>query len=101
MLFPQKSQVAEVVGQMVYPAFSTLILFRAGFSANSSYFHLQKKIMAIRGSIDLRLRPLKLAFVVDANDAEQIKTAIQINTYLWGGMFNPIIPGYKRIPGCL
>lgn len=54
--------------------------------------------MAIRGSIDLRLRPLKLAFVVDPNDAQQIKAAIQINTYLWGGMFNPIIAGYKRIP---
>jgi hypothetical protein len=54
--------------------------------------------MSISGSLDLRLRPLKLAFAVDINNVQQMKEAIRINTYLWGGMYNPIIPVHKRIP---
>ena len=51
-----------------------------------------------RGTINVRLRPVKLAFLVNPKDKDSLLKAIEINTFLWGGMFNPIIPTYKRIP---
>lgn len=50
------------------------------------------------GSVDVRLRPIKLAFLVHPNDKEALMEAIKINTFLWGGMYNPIIPAYDRVP---
>jgi len=50
------------------------------------------------GTINIKLRPIKLAFLVDPNDKTALLEAIEINTFLWGGMFNPIIPTFKRIP---
>ena len=49
------------------------------------------------GTINIKLRPIKLAFLVDPSDKIALMEAIQINTFLWGGMFNPIIPTFKRI----
>ena len=51
-----------------------------------------------RGTVKVKLRPIKLAFLVHPNDKESLLKAIEINTFLWGGMYNPIIPTYKRIP---
>jgi len=36
--------------------------------------------------------------MVHPHDREGILEAIQINTFLWGGTFNPIIPAFDRIP---
>ena len=52
----------------------------------------------IRGTVNVRLRPIKLAFLVTPKDKASLLKAIEINTFLWGGMYNPIIPTYKRIP---
>ena len=52
----------------------------------------------IRGTVDVKLRPIKLAFLVHPDDKESLLTAIEINTLLWGGMYNPIIPAYKETP---
>ncbi|MDE0042081.1 MAG: hypothetical protein OXT74_08595, partial [Candidatus Poribacteria bacterium] len=50
------------------------------------------------GTVNVRLRPIKLAFLVNPNDKASLLKAIEINTFLWGGMYNPIIPTYRRIP---
>ena len=50
------------------------------------------------GTVDIRLRPVKLAFVVSPSDRTSLLKAIQINSCLWGGVFNPIIPFYRRTP---
>ncbi len=50
------------------------------------------------GTVNVRLRPIKLAFLVNPKDRDSLLKAIEINTFLWGGMFNPIIPTYRRIP---
>ena len=50
------------------------------------------------GTISVKLRPIKLAFLVSPNDKDSLLKAIEINTFLWGGIYNPIIPTYKRIP---
>jgi hypothetical protein len=50
------------------------------------------------GTIGIKLRPIKLAFLVSPTDEAALLEAIEINTFLWGGMFNPIIPTFERIP---
>lgn len=49
-------------------------------------------------SIDISVRPIKLAILVDYNDKTALLKAISINSVLWGGLYNPIIPIYKRLP---
>lgn len=51
-----------------------------------------------RGTVSVKLRPIKLAFLVNPNDKKSLLKAIEINTFLWGGTYNPIIPTYQRIP---
>lgn len=51
----------------------------------------------IRGTVNATLRPIKLAFLVNPKDKESLLKAIKINTFLWGGVYNPIIPTYKQI----
>lgn len=43
-------------------------------------------------------RPIKVGFVVNPNDASAIRKAIEVNTFLWGGQYNPLIPLYNRKP---
>ena len=50
------------------------------------------------GSLKVSLRPLRLAFLVDPADDAAVLQAIQTNTFLWGGAFNPIIPVFHRLP---
>ncbi len=48
--------------------------------------------------IPRRLRPVRFATLVAPGDFRQLARAIELNTCLWGGMFNPIIPNYKVRP---
>ena len=48
--------------------------------------------------VNVRLRPIKLAFLIDPSDTDSILRAIELNTCLWGGTFNPLIPTYRRLP---
>lgn len=50
------------------------------------------------GSIDIRTRPLKLAFLVDPKSGTQVRDAIRLASTLWGGSYFPIIPLHKRMP---
>ena len=52
----------------------------------------------IRGTVNVKLRPIKLAFLVNPEDKVSLQQAIEINTFLWGGVYNPIIPTYKELP---
>jgi hypothetical protein len=49
------------------------------------------------GDITVKCRPLRLAFLIPPNKAALHK-AIQINSTLWGGAYNPIIPLYAQSP---
>lgn len=46
----------------------------------------------------VRLRPTRFAFLIPYNDKVSLLKAIQINTFLWGGQFNPIVPIFTRPP---
>ena len=49
-------------------------------------------------SFKLRLRPVRFAFLVRTDDGKRLHEIFRINTCLWGGKFNPIIPFFKRLP---
>lgn len=49
------------------------------------------------GTLDIRLRPIKLALLVEDGDFDALEKAIELNSFLWGGKFNPIIPFSKKI----
>lgn len=48
------------------------------------------------GTVYVRLRPIKLAFLVHPQDKGGFLEAIKINTFLWGGIYNPIIPTFQK-----
>ncbi len=50
------------------------------------------------GSIDIKTRPLKLLFLIKPNDKKALREAMRINSSIWGGVYNPIIPLYFRTP---
>lgn len=52
----------------------------------------------MRFTVSLRLRPIRIAFFLRPNDRESLLRAISINSFLWGGHLNPIIPLYRRAP---
>jgi len=52
----------------------------------------------VLGSADIKVRPLKLALMVDPNSALQVREAIRLACTQWGGTFFPIIPVHKRMP---
>jgi hypothetical protein len=53
--------------------------------------------MAI-GTLTQKLRPIRIAFLVNPMEKEKVQKAIHINSLLWGGMINPLIPCYTRLP---
>jgi len=50
------------------------------------------------GSANIRLRPIKLGFLIDPREKSEVVRAVQLNSFLWGGAYNPIIPVYKAKP---
>lgn len=49
-------------------------------------------------TINKRLRPIRLAFLVEKDDKRTLREVFRLNTCLWGGIFNPIVPFFKRTP---
>jgi hypothetical protein len=49
-------------------------------------------------NVDVRLRPVRFAFLVRPEDARRTLEIFRICTCLWGGKYNPIVPFFKRIP---
>jgi hypothetical protein len=49
------------------------------------------------GDITVKCRPLRLAFLIPPDKAD-LRKAIQVNSTLWGGTLNPIIPLYAQSP---
>jgi hypothetical protein len=49
------------------------------------------------GDIKVKSRPLRLAFLIPPRK-DALQEAIKINSSLWGGVFNPIIPLHPRAP---
>ena len=50
------------------------------------------------GDITVTLRPIKFAFLVNPLESKQLDRVIRTSLFLWGGLHNPIIPVYRRLP---
>jgi hypothetical protein len=46
----------------------------------------------------IRLRPLRFAFLVEQRDKKSLQRVFEVNSSLWGGIFNFIIPLFKSVP---
>src|ERR1700730_4962861 len=49
-------------------------------------------------SASLRLRPVRIAFLVNPRDFATVRRCMRLCTCLWGGVYNPIIPIFGRSP---
>ena len=49
-------------------------------------------------SADVRLRPIRFAFLVRPDEGDRVREICRVNTCLWGGQFNPIIPRLDTVP---
>ena len=49
-------------------------------------------------TIQRRLRPLRLAFLIQPSDTKSLRSILEINSCLWGGRYNAIIPVFGRTP---
>jgi hypothetical protein len=49
-------------------------------------------------SVHVRLRPVRFAFLVRPDDRKRTLDVFRVNTCLWGGKYNPIIPSLKQVP---
>jgi hypothetical protein len=47
---------------------------------------------------DIRLRPIRFAFLVRPDDKKHTLEIFKVNTCLWGGKFNPIVPCFRQVP---
>ena len=45
-----------------------------------------------------KLRPTRIGFLVRPSDRASIRKIMRINACLWGGLYNPIIPVFRRPP---
>lgn len=50
------------------------------------------------GSVDIRIRPIRLAYLIEPGNEEQVREAIRLSSSLWAGTYFPIIPLYQRMP---
>ena len=51
-----------------------------------------------RVAVKVKLRPVRMAFLVKPNDGKALLQVLRVNSSLWGGKFNPIIPYFKKTP---
>jgi hypothetical protein len=49
-------------------------------------------------SATVRIRPLRLAFLVKPTDKAALKRVFEINSGIWGGSYNFIIPNFTKLP---
>ena len=49
-------------------------------------------------AVHVRLRPIRFGFLVKPHDARSLLEIFRVNTCLWGGRFNPIIPHLRSVP---
>jgi hypothetical protein len=49
-------------------------------------------------SVSIRIRPLRLGFLIDPTDRVILRHVLQVNTCLWGGIYNYLLPVPKTAP---
>lgn len=62
-------------------------------------FSVQRRHSLSNSTVHLSLRPIRFGMLVDPQRPRTVQQGIELNTALWGGQFNPLIPVLKRLPG--
>src|ERR1700760_2281529 len=52
----------------------------------------------MRFSASIRTRPIRIGFLVNPRSFASVRRCLRLNTCLWGGIYNPIIPVFDRAP---
>ncbi len=52
----------------------------------------------LTATASIRIRPIRFRFVVDPQDEGTLREVFRVNTVLWGGVFNFLIPTFKKTP---
>ena len=61
-------------------------------------FSNQRRPGLSNGTVHLSLRPIRFGMMVDPQRPKTVQQGIELNTALWGGQFNPLIPVLNRLP---
>jgi hypothetical protein len=56
------------------------------------------KIKRTMESLTVRVRPLRFVFLIEPTDKPGLQRIFEVNSSLWGGVFNFIIPLFKQVP---
>lgn len=49
-------------------------------------------------TLERRLRPIRFAFLIRPGDRKELLDVFRLNTVLWGGSFNVLVPMWRRVP---
>jgi len=52
----------------------------------------------MRFSASIRTRPIRIGFIVNPRDFGSVRRCLRLNTCLWGGLYNRLIPVFDRAP---
>ena len=66
---------------------------------NATRPFINHPMMPSKVTLDIRLRPLRLAILIRPGNLKDLRTAIELSTCTWGGKYNIILPNYRRTPG--
>jgi hypothetical protein len=50
------------------------------------------------GDITITLRPIKFAFLINPAERHILDRVVLANLFVWGGLHNPIVPIYGKLP---
>jgi len=50
------------------------------------------------GDITVTLRPIKFAFLLNPAERDVLNRVVQATLFQWGGLHNPIVPVFRRLP---
>jgi hypothetical protein len=51
-----------------------------------------------QGSVTIRVRPIKVAFLINPANSQDLRRGIELASLLWGGSYFPLIPVYNKTP---
>jgi len=62
------------------------------------YINIEIHRTLMLATLRIKSRPLRAGLLVDVADRRSLRTAIEINSSVWGGFYNPLVPIFKRTP---
>lgn len=74
------------------------IIFDSRSTGNYDPLASTRKSPSMRVRLHSLLRPIRFGLLSDTSTPEGVLQAIKVNSFLWGGSFNPVIPAVDLVP---